>query len=293
MFNIVLVCGGDYSARVDDDHHVGFWKRTLESHPGVRVIGWYPWSSWRQMPAEGVDLYFFLDFTYDIWNIAAFDKFKPRAMYWWDAFHLMFSLVAQIPLIFDKVYLAEFLDVQHLKLCGFNNVEWLPGAFHPDFYKPLAIEKEYDFGFVGQLDANVYRKTATRKQLITHLSHEFNGAVNTNLRGPAVNELYNKSRVLVERTIFCNIGTRLFETVGSGGFALINKFPCYNGLDMLGRDGVHFVTYDDSPEDAAEKIRYYLKHEDERNKIAKDGQEHFLNHHTYRHRVDRILKDFM
>ena len=292
MFNIVLICGDNYSHDTDGWHHYGFWKRALENHPKIKLLHWYPWSHWREMPTEGVDLYFFLDFRYDLWNLERFEKLHPRILYWWDAFHMMFSVVAQVPLVFDKVYISEYVDAQHLQLCGFNNVEWLPGAFYPELYKPLDIEKENNIGFVGQFDDIVVRKSTTRKQLMNALAQKFGGVFTKDIRGPAVNEIYNKSRIMVEKTIFCNIGTRLFETVGSGGFTLINKYPCCNGLDQLGLDGTHFVTYDESLDDAEKKIEYYLNNEEERNRIAKTGCEYFLNHHTYKHRLDKILRDF-
>jgi len=244
------------------------------------------------MPTENIDLYFFLDFRYDLWDLANYKKFHPRVLYWWDAFHAMFSIVAQIPLVFDKVYISEYLEVQHLNMCGFNNVEWLPGAYCPNHYKPLNLKKENDLGFVGQLDNMVVRKSMTRHKLLISLADKFKSVIAKDVRGPAVNEIYNKSKILLERTIFCNIGTRLFETVGSGGFSLINKYPCYNGLNQIGLDGTHFVTYDESLDDAIDKIKYYIEHDDERDKIANAGQEHFSKYHTYKHRLDKILKDF-
>jgi hypothetical protein len=290
--NIILICGADYNADINEWNHYGAWKRALENHPNINLIHWYPWNNWRSMPTDNIDLYFFLDFRYDLWDLPNYENFHPRILYWWDAFHMMFSIVAQTPLIFDKVYISEFLDVQHLKMCGFPNVEWLPGAFCPNHYKPLNLEKEYGLGFVGQLDDTVIRSSTTRKKLVHTLAEKFCGKFVKDVRGPIVNEIYNRSKVLIERTIFCNIGTRLFETVGSGGFTLINKYPCYNGLDQLGSDGTHFVTYDDSLDDAMDKMKYYTEHDDEREKIAKTGQEYFLNHHTYKHRIDKIVMDF-
>jgi len=291
MLNVVLICGDNYSTDINGYHHYGFWKKTLDEHPDVNLLHWFPWSHWRMMPTSGVDLYFFLDFRYDLWNLADFD-FHPRILYWWDAFHVMFSVVAQIPQIFDKVYIAEYLDVQHLKICGFNNVEWLPGAFYPEVYKPLDVPKTKDFSFAGQLDGAVRRKGITRKGLMEALAQKYQGNITSNLRGPAVNEFYNDGKILPEKTIFANIGTRLFELVGSGGLALINRYPCYNGLDQLGIDGTHFVTYDESLDDAVNKMDYYITHDEEREKIAKTGHEHFLNNHTYKHRLDKILKDY-
>jgi len=297
MLNIALICGENYESNIwqcnNGWHHYGFWKKALEEHSDINIACWYPWSHWRQMPTtgNGIDLYFFLDFRYDLWKLNDFD-FHPRILYWWDAFHHMFSLVAQIPLVFDKVYNAEYIDTEHLNMCGFKNVEWLPGAFYPGLYRPLDLPKIHDFGFVGQQDDNVIRKSLTRKRQLDILAKSFKGIATKDVIGPPVNEIYNKSKILVERSIFANIGTRLFETTGSGGFSLINRYPCQNGIDELGIDGKHFVTYDESLDDLMDKMKYYLDHDDEREKIAKEGCDHFINNHTYKHRIDKIIKDF-
>jgi len=299
-YNIVFIAGANYSADIHGNakqgsnlgwNYTSFWKYNLEHHPQVNLTHWYPMSSWRNMPTDNVDLYFFFDFRPDLWALADYDKFHPRILYWGDAFHALYSVVAQIPLVFDKVYLSEFVEAQHLKLCGFNNVEWLPGAFCPHHHFPLNVNKDIDVGFVGQLDNTVVRNKTTRRRMMDHLSTKFKVVVNQNIRGPGVNVLFNQSKILIERTIFCNMGSRLFDTVGGGGFGLVNKYPCYNGLDQLGMDGTHFVTYDESVEDAEHKVQYYLTHDAEREHIAKTGHEYFLKHHTYANRIDKILSD--
>ena len=289
MINIALICGDNYSLQLDDWHHYGFWKKTLDSIPSIK-LHWYTWSNFHEMP-KGFDLYFFLDFRPCLYNLSKMD-YHPRVLFWWDSFHSMFSILSQISFTFDKVYVAEMPDAQHLRGNGFSNVEWMPGAFYPDLYKPLNSSKPYDFGFIGQFDNLVARKGQTRKTLLDNLSNYFKGFVSNNLRGLPVNQAYNESKILIERTIYCNIGTRLFELVGSGGFCLINKFPCNTGLESIGIDGVHFVTYDESLDDLLNKMRYYLKNEEERNLIAKTGHEHFLKNHTYKNRLLKILKDF-
>jgi hypothetical protein len=52
--------------------------------------------------------------------------------------------------------------------------------------------------------------------------------------------------------------------------------------------GVHCVTYK-SPEDMVDKIRYYMEHEDERQKIVKAARAHALMNHTYLCRAKRML----
>jgi hypothetical protein len=284
---IALTCSSPCE-KIDDWHHYGFWYKTLMEHEKIETEYFL---NWREMP-EGFDLYFFIDHRPDLWALSDYDKYKPRALFWWDSFHHMFSVSVQLALLFDKVYVAELLDAQHAQLAGFQNTKWLPGAFYPGLYKPLSINKEYNVGFVGQLDDTVKRKGLTRRTAIVELLKTFGGQVRWDIRGPEVNEIYNKSRVLFERTIFCNIGTRLFETVGSGGLALVNRPQCYNGLDQIGIDGIHFVSYDESLEDMLQKANRYVYDQNEREKIVKAGHEHFLANHTYRNRIDTILRDF-
>lgn len=66
---------------------------------------------------------------------------------------------------------------------------------------------------------------------------------------------------------------------------------CDNGLNKLGTDGEHFVTYDESLNDFLDKFDYYLKHEAEREIIARSGHQHFSQNHTYKHRVEKIFRD--
>ena len=287
---IALICRESENLNLDDWHHYGFWYKTLKERTDVE-LSLYTWNNWETMP-DGLDLYFFLDFRPCLYKLAR-TNYHPRILYWWDSFHTMFSLLSQVSLVFDKVYVAEMLDAQHLRGVGFSNVEWMPGAFYPGLYHPdKNFSKIQDYSFIGQFDDNVIRKNMTRKDMLYNLNVNYKGFMCNSIKGPIINQVYNESKILIERTIYCNIGTRLFELIGSGGFVLMNKYPCANGLENLGIDGVHFVTYDDSWNDLKNKIDYYLKNEDEREKIAKQGYELFINNHTYVHRLNKIFKDF-
>lgn len=289
MKNIALINGHNMPF-FDEWHHVGCWKRTFDDMEDVR-LHLYTWENWQTMPL-GLDLYLFLDYRPILWKIAQYD-FHPRALFWWDAFHHMQSISIQLALVFDRVYTAEYIEMRYMRdIIGYNNTEWLPGAYYPGLYHPLNKKKVHDFGFIGQFDDSVIRKDTTRRRILNHLCTKYRGFVSDNCRGPFTNQVYNESKIMPERTIFANIGTRLFEVIGSGGFCLLNRFPCNNGLDLLGMDGRHFMTYDESLDDFMDKFQYYLKNEDERESIAKSGQKHFSEHHTYKHRIERIFKDF-
>ena len=78
---------------------------------------------------------------------------------------------------------------------------------------------------------------------------------------------------------------RSFEIIASGGFHLTQWTQ---SMDYFFEDGKHLVTVK-SPKEAYEKIKYYLKHDDERIKIAQQGMEYVKNNHTYEHRVKESI----
>jgi spore maturation protein CgeB len=78
---------------------------------------------------------------------------------------------------------------------------------------------------------------------------------------------------------------RYTEVLACGGFLLADK-P--EDLEKLGYvDGKHLVIYKDL-KDLENKIYYYLKHEKEREKIAKEGMKFVLQNHT----TDIRVKEF-
>lgn len=83
------------------------------------------------------------------------------------------------------------------------------------------------------------------------------------------------------------IKARPFEVLACRTF-LISGYA-----DDMGRyykDGEEIVYYDGTTEDLAEKIRYYLPREKEREAIARAGYERTLRDHTYQKRFEDIFK---
>lgn len=87
------------------------------------------------------------------------------------------------------------------------------------------------------------------------------------------------------RSIANGIPLRAMDIMGSGGFLLTNY---QNDFTMHFTEGQDYVSYD-SPQDMMRKIDYYLQHDEERNKIAKNGQKQVSAKHTYQQRWEEIL----
>jgi Glycosyl transferases group 1/DUF based on E. rectale Gene description (DUF3880) len=79
---------------------------------------------------------------------------------------------------------------------------------------------------------------------------------------------------------------RMWKVMGCGGFYL---GEWVGGMETFAQDGVHCAWFG-TPEEAVERVRYYLDHPDERRSIAAAGRRHALAHHTYAHRVRLLLE---
>jgi len=102
-------------------------------------------------------------------------------------------------------------------------------------------------------------------------------------------ELYNQAKININLTQIQNLDAlpqRMYHVLASGGFLLTNYFE---EIESLFKPGVHLETFRDFDE-MKSKVEYYLKHEDERLKIACAGHEEFMAKHTMISRLSFILE---
>ena len=85
---------------------------------------------------------------------------------------------------------------------------------------------------------------------------------------------------------------RVFEATASGTLLITNRIK-NNGFEELFENNKHLVVYDGSYKDLKEKIDYYLKNNEEREKISQEGYRLILEKHTYKHRADFILSKIL
>lgn len=79
---------------------------------------------------------------------------------------------------------------------------------------------------------------------------------------------------------------RILRLMGSGAFCLCKWYP---GIDKDFEDGVHLRVWK-TLDDLKDLIDYYLKHDDERIRIANNGCELVRNNYTWNDMVDRIKR---
>jgi spore maturation protein CgeB len=82
------------------------------------------------------------------------------------------------------------------------------------------------------------------------------------------------------------IKARTFEIPGAGGFLLTEYAP---GLERFYSIGKEVEVFSDDHE-LVDKIQYYLKHEKERDLIARAGYHRTIHEHTYDIRMEKVLQ---
>ena len=75
------------------------------------------------------------------------------------------------------------------------------------------------------------------------------------------------------------------DIMGSGGFLLTNYQEDFLRHFIPGEDYVYY----ESQDDLMDKCEYYITHEDERQRIAKNGHDKVKEFHNYPLRLSQIL----
>jgi len=162
---------------------------------------------------------------------------------------------------------------------GIPNVIWMPHAVEPMAYPHLPSIKKYDLCFIGHINSE--NRIEALDKMFAAIPNFFYGQ---RLFEKAA-EMFCQSKVVFNISIKDDINMRMFETMSTGSFLLTNWIPT---LGELFDDGKHLVTYK-TIDEAIDKARYYIAHDEEREKIAQAGFEEVRNKHTFVHRAKQVL----
>lgn len=171
-----------------------------------------------------------------------------------------------------KDYLQAFREVH-------PSVHWLPFASGIGVDEPQAYERKVEVGFVGGAGGE-------RLRWLERLEKEF--VINEFRRRYTLEEmtnLYARSKIVFNKSEAGEVNFRVFEGPSCGALLVTEEAP---GLEELFEPGKEIITYR-SFEEAYEKIRYFLRNDEERRRIAEAGYKRARNEHTFEHRVRRLI----
>jgi glycosyltransferase involved in cell wall biosynthesis len=206
--------------------------------------------------------------------------YHPKAIWLIDT-HLSLICDEVMAKSFDIIFVAQKEDYEKLKK-KFRYVYWLPLAGDPEYHGKKNLNKIYNIGFVGGLGMG------NRKKFLLNLKREYPNS----FIGPAdckkIGEIYSQSKIVINYSIKNDLNMRIFEALMSGSMLITNRIK-NNGFNELFEENKDLVVFD-SWKDLKEKIDYYLKNEEEREKIALSGYQKAINYHKYEDRIKFILE---
>jgi spore maturation protein CgeB len=169
---------------------------------------------------------------------------------------------------------------------------YLPEGANPEIHKPCNIEKTIDVLFVGQCYGNraeVISELVKRGITVEAYGH---GWPNGHLSVSDMVNLYSRSRINLgfagvsgHKDTYCLKG-RDFEIPMSGGLYLTEEHP---ELAHAFTPGEEILTYS-GIDDLADKIKYYLAHPAEAERIRTNGHARALREHTWEMRFEKIFR---
>ena len=169
-----------------------------------------------------------------------------------------------------------------------TGTKWLPVAMEPTIHYHWPFGESHDFVFIGQYNNPSYE---FRRRVVEGLAKKFDGIL-THCQAQDYPKFLSQAKVRlnVNPRIGDNpplIITRFYESMGIG--FTMNDY--HESMDDIATEGKHYVGFS-TPEDAIEKMRFYLNHEEKRNEIGKEGKRFMLREHTWKHRLLSILEDY-
>lgn len=167
---------------------------------------------------------------------------------------------------FDLVCYSHQDEVSFYKHLDPKRLLFLPPGACPDLHKNTNPHgsRPVDVGFVGNVDV--------RSGRVPYLEAFQKAGLPIDRRklfGVDLMQFYSQCKI-VWNLGWANGGiqTRFFEAMGAGAMVLTNEVKADTGSPF--QPGTHLATYKNEA-DAVEQAKYYLAHEEERNKIARQA----------------------
>jgi len=200
----------------------------------------------------------------------------------------------------DIMYLTNRGEVAQYREHGVN-ARFITGGCDPTAHRMVdSTDPLYqsDVAFIGKPN------TPERAEFMQVLAKKFDlklwgsgwgkyglSAVATDVYASEYRQICAGSKIMlgwnIDPTIDLYFSNRTWYTLGCGGFLLTAYSPSLQELLGRGKELDWFETV----EECCEKIEYYLRHDEERQKIARAGYQLAHNEYSYDKMVNRIIED--
>jgi len=221
-----------------------------------------------------------------------------------------FQPILDVGSYYSHIFCQGNEAVELLDRKGIKGAHWLPVACDPNFHRPLDLsDKEknhygHDIVFIGSyypVRADLFEKLTEFDfglwgpgwEQLPSKSPLRNSLKGGQLKQEVWSKIYNASKIILathykdpdNRFPVYQASPRIFEALACRCFVLVDR---QKDVFSLFDDKEHLVGFD-GVEDLREKIRYYLGHSSERERIAAKGYQEVMEKHTYAYRIKEML----
>jgi glycosyltransferase involved in cell wall biosynthesis len=164
------------------------------------------------------------------------------------------------------------------------NAEWINHFADTMVQFPMNIEPKY---------VAVTTRGFGNSEFLDYLTNWAEGAVgNKNgMDAKEHTEFLNSGLMVIQNSRWGEITRRIFEGMACGKMVLTDNLSPETGLRDMFIDGEDIVYYDDMF-DCIEKMNYYNKNEEERERIAHNGMMKVLHNYTQIQLVDNLIQKY-
>ena len=187
------------------------------------------------------------------------------------------SVLKANPTVFEKI---QQVCPVFARGDGIESAEWTLANYFLS-RKVTAIERNEIMQLLGEhYPVNLYTTEPTNIKGVRYC-----GIADYNTVAPLV---YANSKINLNislRSIHTGIPLRAFDIMGCGGFMITNFQEDFLRHFEPDEDVVFYSSY----EELVDKVEYYLNHDEERNRIARNARHKVEAEHTYLHRAKTML----
>jgi spore maturation protein CgeB len=233
-----------------------------------------------------------------------------RSVLWTTDAPIRFKPILSTAPFYDYIFCQGTEAIELLSKAGIRNAYWLPMACDAKMHRKMHLsEKEHacfanDIVFVGSYHPN-------REVIIKELTdfdigiwgpgwkeHCRKSILETRIKGSHTPtdiwiKLYSACKIALsihyqhpqKKVPVYQASPRIFESMACGAFVMSDY---QKDVFSLFKNGAHFVGFEYVNE-LKKKMRYYLHHADEREKIANRGRREVKKNHRYVDRVEKLL----
>jgi len=189
--------------------------------------------------------------------------------------------------LFDLVFLAQKDYVPIFTGQGVA-ARWLPWAIDPEVFCDRGTARPYDLCFVGTVDPDTRPKRSAAVELLKRRFGmvTFGERVDERLPWRRMAEVFGRSKIVFNEAIMGELNFRVFEAMACGAMLLTEDIG--NGLRDLFSPGEHMDVYDCGS--LLSKVEYYLKHDKERERLARAGAREVAREHTLVRRMENLME---